>query len=87
MKLVEKIFGTHSSREVKRILPLVDRIEELRPAMQALSDSQLRDKTREFKERLADGGATLDDHSPGGVCDGERGGQSVFLNMEHYRYS
>ena len=60
MKLVEKIFGTHSSREVKRILPLVDQIEELRPAMQALSDSELRDKTKEFKERLA-GGATLDD--------------------------
>ena len=41
MKLVEKIFGTHSSREVKRILPLVDQIEVLRPAMQALSGSVL----------------------------------------------
>ncbi len=59
-KITDKIFGTHSQREIKRILPLVEKIEALRPSMQALTDEQLRDKTREFKERLA-GGETLDD--------------------------
>jgi len=53
MGIIKNIFGTHSSREVKRIMPLVDKIEKLRPKMQSLSDSELRDKTREFKERLA----------------------------------
>ena len=60
MGIIKNIFGTHSSREVKRIMPLVDKIEKLRPKMQSLSDSELRDKTREFKERLAKG-ETLDD--------------------------
>ena len=83
MKLVEKIFGTHSSREVKRILPLVDQIEELRPAMQALSDSELRDKTKEFKERLA-GGATLDDILVEAYATVREAARRV-LNMEHYR--
>ena len=55
MKLIEKIFGTHSSRELKRIMPLVQKIEDLRPSIQALTDEQLKDKTREFKERLANG--------------------------------
>ena len=41
MKLSEKIFGTHSSRELKRIMPLVDKIEELRPTMQAMTDEEL----------------------------------------------
>ena len=63
MKLIEKIFGTHSSRELKRIMPLVQKIEDLRPSMQALTDEQLKDKTREFKERLANG-ETLDDLLP-----------------------
>ena len=49
MNLIEKMFGTHSEREVKRILPLVDRIEALRPQMQALSDEQMAEKTKEFK--------------------------------------
>ena len=60
MKLVEKIFGTHSEHELKRIKPLVDRIESLEPEWEALTDEQLRDKTAEFKKRLADG-ETLDD--------------------------
>ena len=60
MGIIKNIFGTHSSREVKRVMPLVEQIEKLRPKMQGLSDSELRDKTREFKERLA-GGETLDD--------------------------
>ena len=60
MKIIEKIFGTHSQRELKRIAPLVAKIEELRPQMQALSDEELRGKTAEFRKRLAEG-ATLDD--------------------------
>ncbi len=60
MSLIDKIIGTHSEREVKRIQPLVKKIEELRPAMQALSDDELKDKTKEFKKRLAEG-ETLDD--------------------------
>ena len=63
MTLAEKIFGTHSSREIKMIKPIVDKIESLRPQMQALSDEELRDKTKEYKERLANG-ATLDDLLP-----------------------
>ena len=49
MNILEKIFGTHSERELKLIYPIVDKIESLKPEMEALSDDQLRDKTREFK--------------------------------------
>ena len=49
MSMFQKVFGTHSEREVKRIKPLVDQIEALRPTMQALSDEDLRNKTTEFK--------------------------------------
>ena len=52
MKLFEKIFGTHSQNELKRIYPIVDQIEAMEPEMQALSDEELRDKTREFRLRL-----------------------------------
>ena len=52
MKFTEKIFGTHSQRELKRIYPIVDKIEALRPTMQAMSDTELRDQTRKFRERL-----------------------------------
>ena len=69
MKLSEKIFGTHSSRELKRIMPLVDKIEELRPTMQAMTDEELKDQTRKFKERLAEG-ETLDDFLPDGALPG-----------------
>ena len=48
MSMFQKVFGTHSEREVKRIKPLVDKIEALRPTMQALSDEDLRNKTTEF---------------------------------------
>ena len=51
MKAIEKIFGTHSERELKRIYPLIDKIESYRPAMQELTDEQLKDKTKEFKKR------------------------------------
>ncbi len=63
MKLVDKIFGTHSARELKRIMPLVDKIESLRSSMQELSDEELRGKTQEYKNRLAEG-ETLDDLLP-----------------------
>ena len=55
MKFTEKLFGTHSERELKRIYPIVDRIEALGPEMEALSDEELRGKTKEFKERLKEG--------------------------------
>ena len=60
MKITDKIFGTHSQREIKRINDKVDAIEALAPQMKELSDEQLRAKTDEFKKRLADG-ETLDD--------------------------
>lgn len=83
MKLTEKLFGTHSSRELKRIMPLVDKIEELRPSMQALSDDELRDQTRKFKERLAKG-ETLDDLLPEAFATVREAAKRV-LDMEHYR--
>ena len=60
MGLFEKIFGTHSEKELKKINPIVDAIEALDEKMQALSDEELRGKTQEFKDRLA-AGETLDD--------------------------
>ncbi len=83
MKLSEKIFGTHSERELKRIMPIVDKIESLRPTMQALSDEELRAKTDEFKKRYADG-ETLDDLLPEAFAVVREAGKRV-LNMEHYR--
>ena len=83
MKLSEKIFGTHSSRELKRIMPLVDQIEALRPTMQAMTDEELKDQTRKFKERLAEG-ETLDDLLPEAFATVREAAKRV-LNMEHYR--
>ena len=83
MKLSEKIFGTHSSRELKRIMPLVDKIEELRSTMQAMTDEELKDQTRKFKERLAEG-ETLDDLLPEAFATVREASKRV-LNMEHYR--
>ncbi|MDO4530124.1 MAG: preprotein translocase subunit SecA, partial [Lachnospiraceae bacterium] len=60
MGLKEKLFGSHSSKEIKRISPLVKKIEDLRPSMMQLSDEQMAAKTEEFKKRLA-AGETLDD--------------------------
>ena len=74
MNLVEKVFGTHSDRELKLIYPIVEKIESLRPTMQAMSDEELRDQTREFKERLA-GGRDAGRHPAGGICCSARGGQ------------
>lgn len=60
MGVIDKVFGTHSERELKRVYPIVDKIEALRPQMVALSDEDLRHKTVEFKKRLSEG-ETLDD--------------------------
>ena len=83
MKAIEKIFGTHSERELKRIYPIVDKIEALRPTMQALSDEELRGKTKEYKKRLEDG-ETLDDLLPEAFATVREAAKRV-LGMEHYR--
>ncbi len=83
MAILEKVFGTHSERELKRIYPIADKIEALRDSMVALSDEELRGKTKEFKKRLEDG-ATLDDLLPEAYAVVREAGRRV-LNMEHYR--
>ena len=83
MSLIEKVFGTHSERELKRINPIVDKIEGLRPSMMELSDTELQGKTKEFKERLTKG-ETLDDLLPEAFAVVREAGRRV-LNMEHYR--
>ncbi len=83
MKIIDKIFGTHSERELKLINPIVDKVESLRDSMMALSDEALKDKTREFKARLNDG-ATLDDILPEAYATVREAARRV-LNMEHYR--
>ncbi len=83
MGLVQKVFGTHSERELKRIEGLVKRIEELRPSMMELSDEQLRDKTKEFKKRLTEG-ETLDDLLPEAYAVVREAARRV-LKTEHYR--
>ena len=60
MGIFSKIMGTHSERELKRVYPIVDKIEAMGPAMEKLSDEELRAKTDEFKKRLSEG-ETLDD--------------------------
>ena len=83
MNFIEKVFGTHSDRELKRIMPLVDKVEALRPTMQALTDEQLRAKTQEYKERLAKG-ETLDDLLPEAYATVREGAKRA-IGMEHYR--
>ncbi len=83
MGLIEKIFGTHSENELKRVYPIVDMIEAMEPEMEALSDSELKEKTREFKERLA-GGETLDDILPEAFAV-VREAAARTLGMKHYR--
>ena len=83
MSIIDKVFGTHSDRELKRIKPIVDKIESLRPEMQALTDEQLRAKTTEFKERLSKG-ETLDDILPEAYAVVREAGKRA-LGMEHFR--
>ena len=83
MSVISKVFGTRSEREVKRISKLVDKIEALRPDMQKLSDEELKGKTREYKNRLAEG-ETLDDLLPEAYATVREAAKRV-LGMEHYR--
>ena len=83
MSALTKIFGTHSDRELKRITPLVDKVESYRDGMKALSDEGLRGKTKEYKERL-EKGETLDDLLPEAYAT-VREAASRVLGMEHYR--
>ena len=83
MSALTKIFGTHSERELKRINPIVDKVEGYREKMQALSDEELRGKTKEFKERL-EKGETLDDLLPEAYAVVREAARRV-LGMEHYR--
>ncbi len=83
MNIIQKMFGTHSERELKLIYPIADKIEALRPAMMELSDEELKGKTREFKERLA-GGETLDDLLVEAYAAVREAARRV-LGMEHYR--
>ena len=83
MSLISKIFGTHSQHEVKRIIPIVDKIEALAPEYEKLSDEELKAKTPEFKERLANG-ETLDDLLPEAYATVREAATRV-LGMRHYR--
>ena len=82
MNLIEKIFGTHSERELKMIYPIVEKIEAMRPEMMSKSDEELRDNTRIFKERLA-AGETLDDILPEAFATVREAARRT-LNMEHF---
>ena len=83
MKFTEKLFGTHSERELKRIYPIVDKIEALRPTMQALTDEELRAKTKEYKDRY-NGGESLDSILPEAFAT-VREAAKRSLGMEHHR--
>lgn len=81
--LVEKFFGSYSEKEIKRIIPIVDKIESLEPQMEVLSDEELRAKTDEFKNRLA-GNETLDDILPEAFAVVREASKRV-LGMRHFR--
>ncbi len=83
MGIIEKLFGTHSERELKRIYPIVDKVEAYRDSMMALSDDELKGKTKIFKDRLANG-ETLDDILPEAYAVVREAARRV-LGMEHYR--
>ena len=83
MSALTKIFGTHSDRELKRIEPIVDKVESYQDAMKALSDEELKGKTKEFKDRL-EKGETLDDLLPEAYATVREAAKRV-LGMEHYR--
>lgn len=83
MNILEKIFGSHSEKEIKRIMPLVEKIESLDETMQALTDEELKGKTEEFKKRLADG-ETLDDILPEAFAVVREAAVRT-VGMKHYR--
>lgn len=83
MNILEKVFGSHSEKEIKRIMPLVEKIESLESAMEALSDEELKGKTEEFKKRL-EAGETLDDLLPEAFAVVREAGVRT-LGMKHYR--
>lgn len=83
MKIIDKLFGTHSERELKLIMPIVEKVESYRDSMMALSDEELRNKTKEYKKRYAEG-ETLDDLLPEAYATVREAGRRV-LGMEHYR--
>ncbi len=83
MSALTKIFGTHSERELKRIYPIVDKVESYRDSMQKLSDEELRNKTKEYKERIAKG-ESLDSLLPEAYATVREAAKRV-LGMEHYR--
>ncbi len=83
MKLIDKVFGTHSERELKRIETSVNKIESLRDSMMALTDEELRAKTTEYKSRFK-AGESLDDLLPEAYATVREAARRV-LNMEHYR--
>ena len=83
MNILEKIFGSHSEKEIKRIMPLVEKIESLDETMQALTDEELKGKTEEFKKRLADG-ETLDDILPEAFAVVREAAVRT-VAMKHYR--
>ena len=83
MNIIQKIFGTHSQNELKRVYPIADAVMALDEDMQKLSDEELKAKTKEFKERL-ENGETLDDILPEAYAV-VREAASRVLGMKHYR--
>ena len=83
MKLFDKLFGSYSEREIKRIISTVDKIEELEPKMASLTDEELKAKTEEFKTRI-NNGETLDDILPEAFAVVREASWRV-LNMKHFR--
>ena len=83
MNIIQKIFGTHSQNELKRVYPIADAVMALDEDMQKLSDEELKAKTKEFKERL-ENGETLDDILPEAYAV-VREAASRVLGIKHYR--
>ncbi|MGE4282155.1 MAG: preprotein translocase subunit SecA [Clostridia bacterium] len=83
MKILEKIFGNYSDKEIKRLIPIVDKIDSLEPSIKVLSDEQLKEKTIEFKQRLSEG-STLDDILPEAFAVVREASYRV-LGMRHFR--
>lgn len=83
MGLINKVIGTHSEREVKRVISIVDKIEAMEPEFEKLTDEQLQEKTPEFKKRLADG-ETLDDILPEAYAVVREASKRT-VGMRHFR--